>query len=349
MAEVMGPRARLTRPLTLRAWRGLALSCLAICACVLYSASAARAAGLVVIPTPASGPALSYFKLAATRGRSVRVGTLGLRNPTGTTMRVALVPVVGETIDTLGSTYAAPARAARGPARWLRIAPPTVTLGPGGSATVPVSAAVPRTARPGDYLAGVSVEVLGQHAETARRGVTIASAVRYAIGVEISIPGRRHGAIKFTGAGVQRQPAGLVFLLKARNTGNVILQNVRGSALVRRGSRVVARVPLGPGTFVTASKIAYPVHAYAETPTEGTRYRVSAYLRYAGGIARLDTTVVFGHRQAVLQAQYGGPKVSGASGGTAWWKIALLAAAVLYGVSATVLLLRRRSRPAQTP
>jgi hypothetical protein len=45
---------------------------------------------------------------------------------------------------------------------------------------------VPRSARPGDYLAGVSVEALGQNAETATHGVSIASTVRYAIGVEVT-------------------------------------------------------------------------------------------------------------------------------------------------------------------
>jgi hypothetical protein len=66
-------------------------------------------------------------------------------------------------------------------------------------------------------------------------------------------------------------------------------------------------------------------------------------MRYDGGIARLDTGVTFGHRQAAIQQQYAhGPAKAG--GGTAWWKIAAVLAAVLYGLFTTVLLLRRRSR-----
>ena len=38
---------------------------------------------------------------------------------------------------------------------------------------------------------------------------------------------------------------------------------------------------------------------------------------------------------------------AGASGGTAWWKIAGVVAAILYGLATTVLLLRRRTRVPQ--
>ena len=66
-------------------------------------------------------------------------------------------------------------------------------------------------------------------------------------------------------------------------------------------------------------------------------------MRYKGGIARLDTGVTFGHRQAAIQKQYArGPSAPG--GGTAWWKIAGVVAVVLYGLFTTILLLRRRSR-----
>jgi hypothetical protein len=309
----------------------------------------ARAADSAVIvePKPASGPALSYFKLAVASGRRTQAGTIGLRNPSSGTIQVALVPVNGQTLSTLGSTYAPPNTRARGATRWLSVTSRRVTLAAHESATVPVAVSVPQRSRPGDYLAGVSVEQLGQAAEAASRGVSIASTVRYAIGVEVTVPGRRKAAIRFTGARVRREPAGLTFLLDARNTGNVILQRVHGSSQIRRGHRVVARLALGPGTFVSGTSIAYPVHAFAEHPVAGTRYRVTAVLRYAGGIARLDTTVTFGRRQAAVQRSYA--HAGGGGGGTAWWKIALLAAAILYGLTVTALLLRRRSRPAANP
>lgn len=308
-------------------------------------ARAASSPGLVVIPVPASGPALSYFKVSTQRGQTAKAGTIGLRNPSARQLRVVLSPVEGQTIDTLGSTYAPPGSRTNGPARWLRIARRAVTLAPGQTTAVPVSVAVPSAAQPGDYLAGVSVEALNQQAQSVKRhGVSIASVERYAIGVETSLPGTRHPAIQFTGATLQRQPAGLTFLLLARNSGNVILQGVHGTVRVTRAGHTVLSRPIGPGTFVTATEIAYPIPAFRETPTQGTRYRIAAELHYPGGVAGLNTAVVFGHRQAVLQQQYSGPRAPG--GGTAWWKIALIVLAILYGIATTVLLLlRRRARP----
>jgi hypothetical protein len=326
------------------AWALLALAFVATL-CWAPPARAASSPGLIVIPVPASGPALSYFKLSVARGHAARAGTIGLRNPSSRTLRVVLAPVAGQTIDTLGSTYAPPGSRAQGPARWLRVGRRAVTLAPRQTTFVPVSVAVPPAARPGDYLAGVSVEALDQQTQSVKRhGVSIASTERYAIGVETSLPGARHPAIRFTGAGLRRQPAGLTFLLDARNSGNVILQGVHGAVRITRGGRLVLARSLGPGTFVDGSRIAYPVPAFGQTPPQGTRYLVAAVLYYPGGVARLHTAVVFGHREAVVQQQYGGPRAPG--GETAWWKIALIVAVILYALATTAMLLRRRrARP----
>jgi len=356
MAVVMRWHALLLRrpmPERRRAWMLLALG-LAVGLCLTAPAGSAAAAGLIVVPTPASGPPLSYFKLAVEGGQSVQAGSIELRNPTARRLRVALLPVNGQTIDTLGSTYATAGSRARGSTRWLRLGQARVTLSPGQSALVPVSVLVPSGVRPGDYLSGVSVEALNQQEQTVKRhGASIASVVRYAIGVEVSIPGPRSPAIRFSGAGLQRQPAGLVFLLDARNAGNVILQNVKGAALVTRGNRVIARVPLGPGTFVTGTSIAYPVPTPHEQPPQGTIYRVRAYLRYAGGVARLDTLVRFGRAAALLQQEYGGPRASPAgSGGISGWLFAglgLLTAAVLALLWFLLARARRSRVPAPIP
>jgi hypothetical protein len=321
-------------------------------------AGVASTQGLVVVPRPVSG-ALSYFKLQAPPGSSARAGAIELRNPTSKSLRVALSAVDGQTLDTLGSAYAPPGSAAHGPARWLHLGAARVKLAPGQRAVVPVSVAVPRSAPAADYLAGVSVEVLGQLSQAGahqgprvRRsqrvggGVAIASVDRYAIGVETSLPGARHPAIIFTGARLEREPAGLTFLLDARNTGNAILQGVHGWVQVTRGARTILSRAIEAGTFVTNTGIAYPVPAFGQSPPEGTHYRIDAWLRYPGGIARLNRTVTFGHRQAVIQQRYGVPH-AGASG-TAGWKIALAAAVILYALTTTAMLLRRRSRTARS-
>jgi hypothetical protein len=328
-----------------------ALVALVVAASGLYAAPpalSASPAGLVVMPHTSSQPGLSYFKVSAQPGSAAQAGTIELRNPTAKRMRVVLAPVDGETLGTLGSSYAPPGSRPHRSALWLHLGRRAATLMPNSSLVVPVSVLVPRGAQPGDYLSGVSVEALDQRSQTVKRGgASIASVSRYAIGAEISLPGPRHPVIRFTGATLRREPSGLTFALKARNSGNVILQRVHGHVRITRAGRTVVSQGIEPGTFVAHTRIAYPVNAYRETPPQGTHYRISAWMRYPGGIARLNTTVVFGHRAAVAQQQYGGPPAG--SGGTAWWKIAGVVAAILYGLITTILLLRRRRRGSQKP
>jgi hypothetical protein len=314
----------------------------ALILCGPFEAGPANAQGLVVVPLPASGPVLSYFKLKVAHGQAASVGAIGLRNPTSRSIVIVLAPVAGRTIDTLGSTYAQASAGLGGPTSWLRLGRRRVTLVAGAAVSVPVAVVAPGGAPAGDYLAGVSVEALDQQARSvSRKGVSIASAVRYVIGVEISLPGARHPNIQFTGASLERQPAALTFLLHARNEGNVILQNAYGSASITSGNRVVARIPLGPGTFVTGTSIAYPVPTPREHPRLGAVYRVRAYLRYAGGTARLDTSVRFGRQAALRQQAYAGP-TKGASGLPGWLVAALSALGATLLAAAGGIVLRRR-------
>ncbi len=326
----------------------LAVTLAAAGLCGAQPALSAAPSGLVVVPHTASAPGLSYFKLSVVPGSTARAGTIELRNPTARRLRVVLAAVDGETLSTLGSSYAPPGSRPHGSTLWLRLGSRAATLLPGAGLVVPVTAVVPRAARPGDYLSGVSVEALDQRSQTVKRkGVAIASVARYAIGAEVSIPGPRHPLIQFTGASIRREPSGLAFALTARNSGNVILQGVHGEVRITRAGHTVVSQPIEAGTFLANTSIAYPVHAFRETPPEGTHYRVSAWMGYVGGIARLNTTVVFGHRAAVVQQQYGGPQAS--SGGTAWWKIAGGVAVILYALGTTTLLLRRRMHGSHKP
>jgi hypothetical protein len=324
-------------------------ACLPILLMAVPGAGAAGG-GLVVVPRPAGGSSVSYLRLTARPGTVAAAGSLALVNRGARTLRVALRRVPGRTIDTLGSTYAPPGTPAVAAASWLGLAQRRVTLPPGGEVDVPVSVAVPRGAPAGDLLAGVDVEALGQAAESGSRGVSIASVVRYVIGVEVSVPGPRHPLIRFTGAAAERQPSALVFLLHAANLGNAILPGVHGAALITRGSRVVAHVPLGPGTFVTASSISYPIPAPGERAAAGTVYRVRAYLRYGPRIATLDTRVRFGRAAASRQAAYGtAPAAHDPGSGLPAWLWAVLGAVLLYGTATTTLLLRRHREPPIAP
>jgi hypothetical protein len=324
-------------------WTGSAIAVAVLAVAAPGAASAAP--GLVVAPRPAGGAALSYFRLSAAPGHAARAGAIVLLNRSGSPLRVAIGAVAGRTIDTLGSTYGPPGSAPRGAAAWLRLGERRLTLAPGGSAQVPVSVTVPPGAPSGDRLAGVAVEALGQRQEAANRGVAIASTVRYVIGVEVTVPGPRSPLIRFTGASLERQPSALVFLLRARNAGNVILRGVHGAVRITSRHHLVASMPLGPGTFVTSSSIAYPVPAPRAHPAAGTVFRVRAYLRYGSRVAWLDTLVRFGHAAAAKARTYAPRSAAGHGGsGLPGWAWGLLGGALLYGAAATLAISRLRRR-----
>jgi hypothetical protein len=309
------------------------------------TSGAAANSGLIVIPRPSGVEGLSYFKLTAHPGSKRVAGRIELRNPTGAALDVRLSSVDGLTLSTLGSGYAPPGSSAHGSTRWIGIGRNLVHLAPGSRTSVPVTVRLPTGVAPGDFLSGVSLEVLGQTSPGASpKGVSIASASRYAIGVEVSVPGPRHPLVQFTGAGIERQPAGLTFQLHVRNAGNAILEGVHGRVLVSRGGRVVLVRKIDAGTFVSGTSISYPVTAFHQSPREGTQYHLSGYLIYGGGTARLNTSVTFGRREAAAQQHYG--MTPPAAPGAHWWKIAGVAIIALYALGTTVLLLRRRSREA---
>jgi hypothetical protein len=317
-------------------------------ACVMMCAPGAQALssfGLVVSLRPVSGLPASYFKLRARAGQKVNAGQIVLANRTASAMRVTLDPVDAQTTSTLGSAYLLPGARRHRSTRWIRLSRRSVTLGPGRQAAVTIAVAVSRS-KPGDYLSGISIEVPQRRLEsTPARRISIVSTERYAIGLEVSLPGPRHPLIRFTGARAEREPAGLSFLLLARNPGNVILQGVHGWARVTRGPRLVARATIGPGTFVTNTAIAFPVRALRETPSQGTVYHVTAVMRYRGGVAWLRENVTFGHRAALAQQRYGGPAPPHSA---PWWRWPLIAAVALAVCAAALLLLARRRRPRTT-
>ncbi|MDP9276740.1 MAG: hypothetical protein M3O76_00845 [Actinomycetota bacterium] len=290
----------------------------------------------------ASGASGNYFQVSAQPGQVVPAGTLELGNLTDQPITVLLDPVRGLTASTLGSAYGLRGSSASEPASWVVVDQHRVALAPHGRARVPVSVRMGAGVQSGDYLAGIGVQAGGAGKVQVHGNVAISSIQRYAIGVEMTAPGPRNPHIQLFGANLDRKPAGVTFSILGRNDGNVILQNVRGQAMISSGGDVVAHRAIGPGTFVTGTSIAYPILVPSLQPTVGTAYRVRASLRYPGGTAQINKIVRFGQIDAERQQAYGGPAANSGGGGNHLLPI-LLIAAVAACLAALEVRRRRRS------
>lgn len=288
-----------------------------------------------------SGAINNYFELTARPGQTTSAGSLQVRNQTTRQITVVLDPVRGLTASTLGSAYGLRDSGKKGIARWVKLGTRRVVLGPRKATRVPVSVSVPSGAAPGDYLAGIGVQSGGADEVRLKGNLAISQVQRYAVGLVVNLPGPRSPKLKLTGVGLDREPAGVTFKIRGRNSGNEILKNVKGAATVSEGDEVVARRKLGPGTFVTGTSIAYPVLVPSLAPTQSTAFRVQAFLRYKGGVARIDRVVKFGAIDAKRQQSYGGPAVSDDDGNNTL--LILLALAAIAGCLAALEWRRRRS------
>jgi hypothetical protein len=310
-------------------------------ACV-PSVFAASAPPMTVSVESASGATGNYFEVSGQAGQTTSAGSLALRNQTGERITVLLDSVRGLTASTLGSAYGLRGSKANGPASWVVLGQRRVLLAPRAGVRVPVSVSVPSSAEPGDYLAGISVQAGGAASEVELKGnVAISQVQRYAVGLVTTLPGPRNPSIKLTDVRLDREPSGVTFKIRGRNNGNVILQNVKGTATISEGGDEVANRKLGPGTFVTGTSIAYPLLVPSLHPDEGAEFRVQAVLRYPGGVARIDRVVRFGEIDAKRQQEYGGPQMTGGDDGNKLLLILLIVAGIA-GCLAALEIRRRR-------
>jgi hypothetical protein len=322
--------------------RALPLLALALLGAAPGSALAAPPKLAIRVEQAGARP-VSFFTLRAMPGERAFAGSIVVLNQDRKSVTVDVDPVNAVTASNLGFAYDVRGKRVLGAARWTRLSTRRFTIPARGQAAVRVGAAIPPGAEPGDYLSGVGVEARGQREKsTADEKVAVSSAQRFVVGFQVSLPGPRNPEIAFTGAEVERQPAGVTFLVGARNKGNVILKDVEGWIRInRKDGRRVFFEEVGPGTFVTGTSIDISALARKEQPQEGDEFRVRAELRYPGGVAKLDENVTFGEEAAQQQEEFGGPE---ADDGIPAWVWAVIAAGVLLAAAALGLLVRRRRR-----
>jgi hypothetical protein len=142
------------------------------------------------------------------------------------------VSPAGFTLDPGGR----PRIAATGAAKWLVVSPRRLALGAGRSASVTVSAVVPRLASPGEHDALVLLRTRPQ----ARAPVPIVMQV--GVVVEVRVRGRIVRRLDIRGLRLVRHRRQRTIVLTIRNRGNVseVLPLRRVQIVLRRGRRVLA-------------------------------------------------------------------------------------------------------------
>lgn len=318
-----------------------ALLGLLVAAVTSPAAAPAAPPDLAVTVHQSGGAAVSYLTVHADAGGRVPGGAVIVENEDERPVTVDVYPVAAVTAANLGSAYALRGER-RGPAAWTRASARRLSLAPGQSALVRVAVDLPARQPDGEYLSGLAIEARGQGERSSDSGdVAIVNTQRHVVGVQVNVGDARRPKLVFDGARVERQPAGVTFLIEMRNPGNAILQNVRGRVEVERDGRRVAAEPIGPGTFVSYTSIDFSVLARRENPPEGTEYRVRAVARYEGRVARLDETVTFGTEAAERQEQFGGRAVEDDFP----WLWIVVAVLVALALLALALKLRRHRLP----
>jgi hypothetical protein len=146
--------------------------------------------------------------------------------------------------------------------RWIVVTAPEIVLEPGETRDVEFTVHVPKTATPGQHLAGVSASIPVEEDTTPRedpgpRGAAFAMSMRLqrVIAVEVDIPGAWAPQLVVTGAEPMATPDGVALGVHIANKGNAF---AKGSGVIRVASTETDfTFPID--TFVSGTAIVYPL------------------------------------------------------------------------------------------
>ncbi len=196
--------------------------------------------------------------IVITPGETIIAGPLGSRRFSNVTVKNQLdkpvscqLKLAGWQITQNGEMRPCdPAEATRSAAKWLEISPESLSLAPGASGKVRISATIPEKGVEGEYYAALLVEPTAQDGAKLVPGAGMLTVIPEATGKP---------AVSATGLAVApASTAGLMFSVKARNEGNVrIAPTVSFILHDSRGSRVgdaVSAADFGESLFPGVSK-----------------------------------------------------------------------------------------------
>ncbi|HZT91781.1 MAG TPA: DUF916 domain-containing protein [Gaiellaceae bacterium] len=330
-----------------------------VAAAALLLAPAAHAAR----PTPSAvfglravgNPKVGYFVYdlghGATQSGAVIVSNVGTR--TGTARLYAVDATTGATTGTVYVTDRAP----RLQGRWVSLAQSHVTLAPGKHARVAFTVHVPRSAKPGQWVAGIVAENVVHRTSRrtkGRTGVRINVRDLTIVAVQVNVPGRAVASFAVGGITAGGSNGYQTLLVHLANTGN-LLRKPGGTVSISNGHGAVERLPFHMDTFLPQTAIDYPLLLRKALAPGSYTATVRLSFDSAGGRARTTTAVrsfaVSNHdvTQVFTSAAPTKPAPGTTSGSsrssTPWLLIGALAGAGVLVLLLVAALLRSRRRP----
>lgn len=249
--------------------------------------STPRASAFGISPERGADPAVTekgYFVFKLTPGDEAS-GSVQITNPGTEPVTVELAEVDAETAQRGGSAYADSAATPIAIATWLRLNQSQVTIEPGDEASVAFTIQPPGDTAPGQYLAGIVAYVAASPdgtplaGEAGQAGASIIMQTRYAIAVQVDVPGEWTPELSITGASAMEQPSGTQLGITMTNTGDTFIKPKGKVTLSNSEATPILTQPIEMGTFLTNTDLTYPV-AWPGVPAGG-EYGVEVELNYA--------------------------------------------------------------------
>ncbi len=314
-----------------------------------FNAAAAGIGGFAVRPAqfnPRNPATRAYFIISAAPGAQ-REEAVVITNHASKPLLLEVNAVDGLTGVTSGVVYANRGVAPHGTGTWVTPAVSSVTVPARGVSDVGFIVTVPKSAVPGDHLAGLALQVANETKSGGGLSVTVVT--RVVVGIEVVVSGPASPSIRLYSLALAPLPGTSVpsAVVALEDVGRILCHPeltvaIRGANATRQATQVLGTIL--PGDRITfpfrwPGALSYGSYAVSATATQCgapvTLHGVVAYTRSRGSTSSQPSVASLG-ATAPLAASH--------SHSTPWLLYVIIVLAVLLGALLLFLLARRRSR-----
>lgn len=287
----------------------------------------------------------TYFSLHAPTG-GVLHEVLVVKNLSKNKKHFLVDPVDGLTGATSGTVYADRDDPRHKAGTWVTTAVKSLEVAPHSQVRVPFTVKIPKSARPGDHLAGLALQ--DAHRAHSKSRFSITQIVRVVVGVKIDVAGHSKPQLTLGKIAMKALPGTKVpsVVIELADTGTRLCKPVLSVSVSSEsgGSRLVTHQL---DTILPGTKIDFPL-PWPVALDAGT-YDVTAQATKCGEAATITQTAQLGSTLRGTPTTPDPPApvvIVKSSTSTPWWALAGSAgfAALLSGILVAVLL-RRRKQP----